>query len=540
MSFPHPLLFYQLLRRAVMSEEAEEDLDQIVKGAPPPTAKLPAALASRNPAPLPNMAENAPGAAAEKYTPSDPLSTLPSSPPQIYLNLLILEASLRSQYLTLRARRRLHSFFLLLLLLWNSCFTYLLFLKPREDGLGIGGSVYWIVEMMEKVALMGGILTGLLIWGTGQWERGVRWPRRWLYIANRGLRSMNTKIVIVKGKWWKEGLGHMSFLFPLDSLIGQSPGSEWHYVEHSISHAASRTSGHHHANPSPNGGAAADEEAGGPGSIVEEDLAPGGDHIKLLLLPKSFSPEFRENWEEYRADYWEKENERRSLLRQRLKNKKRTKAKQKGGWFWWSGMWRMKTPPRPTPPPPPPHTQAPPPPYSSSSRPSSHHFSENEKLAHHAHPNGPSRSATTPPSVSADSKQGRRRSQLLLRTDSTASNPAGTTAAAAAGAGHSRTSSRSSTPSLPEVDEKLERASSSSSSNTPGLPDEKAFAAAVKGSGRRGSSAGTRKGKLGGREGGGGGARPSSMVMSPLTRAENAVDGEGGEEDSRPGTPAAE
>jgi len=41
----------------------------------------------------------------------------------------------------------------------------------------------------------------------------------------------------------------------------------------------------------------------------EEDLAPGGDYVKLLLLPKPFSPNFRENWDIYRTEYWEKENE---------------------------------------------------------------------------------------------------------------------------------------------------------------------------------------------------------------------------------------
>ena len=371
---------------------AEARLDRIVKGAPAPTSKLPA-LAARDPSPLPPMTDKKGAATSDKYTAttaSDPLATLPSSPPQIYLNLLILECSFRAQYLVLRARRRLHTFFLLLLVLWNSLFTYLLFLKPREDGLGIGGSVYWFIEMMEKVALMGGVLTGLLIWGTGQWERGVRWPRRWLHHANRGLRTMNTKIVVVKGKWWREGLGHISFLFPLESLIDRSPGSEWHYVEHSTSHA-------HPGNRGPS-----DEESG---YIVEEDLAPGGDHIKLLLLPKHFSPEFRENWEEYRTDYWEKENERRALLRQRLKARKRQKAKNHGGWLWWTGLWRIKNPPRPAPP------------------------AIITRHSHEAEKHGSQRSSMIL-SEKDVAKAQRRRS--LLRSDST----------------HSRTSSRSSTPAL--------------------------------------------------------------------------------------------
>ena len=291
-------------------------LDQIVKGAPPPGTSVPDVV-SRSSSPAPPL-EHTPEEISSANTPlhaSDPLATLPSSPPQIYLNLLILEASLRSQYLTLRDRRRQHTFFLLLLCLWNASFFYALFLRPREDGIGVGGSVYSMLEVAYKVALMGGIVTGLLIWGTGQWERGVRWPRRWIGVTNRGLRTINVKVVVIKGPWWKESLGHLAFLFPYSSFF-PSQGSNYRFIEH-ISEKHSR-----------------DVEAG-----VEEDLSPGGDHIKLLLLPKPFSPDFRENWELYRTEYWEKENERRANLRQLLHKRERQLAREQGGWFWWL-PWR--------------------------------------------------------------------------------------------------------------------------------------------------------------------------------------------------------
>lgn len=294
-------------------------LDQLVKGAPPPGTSIPSVV-SRSSSPAPPLEhthdETATGATVQVSL--DPLSTLPSSPHQIYLNLLIIEASLRSQYLTLRARRRQHTFFLLLLAIWNVGFFYALFLRPREDGNGVGGSVYWVVEVAEKVALMGGVLTGVLVWGTGQWERGVRWPRRWVAIANRGLRIMNVKVVVIKGPWWKELLGYLSFLFPFFA----SEGLSYHYVDQSIEkHAIGHGSGF-----------AQDVEAG-----REEDLSPGGDFVKLLLLPKPFSPDFRENWEHYRSEYWERENERRADLRQSIRKRERQVAKEQGSWFWWLG-----------------------------------------------------------------------------------------------------------------------------------------------------------------------------------------------------------
>ena len=300
-------------------------LDQIVKGAPPPGTSVPAVL-SRTPSPAPSEAsEKQPSRSSTPSSPPDPLAALPSSPPQIYLNLLILEASLRSQYLTLRDRRRQNTFFLLLLSVWITSFGYLLFLRPREDGSGVGGSVYWVVEMAEKVALMGGVVTGVLIWGTGQWDRGVRWPRRWVGVANRGLRNINAKIVVIKGPWWKEMLGHLVFLFPYSAFFPPS-SSSFSYVD---------------SGQQKHGG---EEESD---RLHEEDLSPGGDYIKLLLLPKPFSPDFRENWELYRLEYWEKENERRSRLRQIVQKRERELAKKRGGWLWWTGWrgrWKISEP----------------------------------------------------------------------------------------------------------------------------------------------------------------------------------------------------
>ncbi|CAF9912061.1 hypothetical protein IMSHALPRED_010692 [Imshaugia aleurites] len=300
-------------------------LDQIVKGAPPPGTLVPSVVSrSSSPAPSEDNAESGAFTSSPLLAPADPRATLPSSPPQVYLNLLIVEASLRSQYLSLRARRRQNTFFLLLLAIWIAGFSYLLFLRPREDGSGVGGSVYWVVEMGEKVALMGGVVTGMLIWGTGQWDRGVRWPRRWVGITNRGLRSMNAKIVVIKGPWWKELLGHLSFLFPYSSFF-PAQGSSSRYIDHVTEKRASDV-----IKPF------LEEEEGAP---REEDLSPGGDYIKLLLLPKPFSPDFRENWELYRLEYWEKENERRAHLRQLVHNSEKELARRHGGWFWWVG-WR--------------------------------------------------------------------------------------------------------------------------------------------------------------------------------------------------------
>ncbi|RGP60568.1 sporulation-specific protein spo7 [Fusarium sporotrichioides] len=294
-----------------------DDVDSIVKGASAPT----------------QGAKDVAGASPILSTTAkqgDPLHHTPSSPSMIYLNLLILEASLRAQFLELRARKRHHTFFLTLLSLWITGFGWALFLAPREDGRGIGGSIYWAVEGAEKVCFMGGIITAILVWATGIWERGIRWPRRWFVISNRGLRGFNCKLIIIRRTWWAEALSTIGF-FLTYGLFSHTASSSYRYVEPSLLREVEKelqiTSDTHPTLVLPH----EDEEKGG----HEEDLAPGGDYVKLLLLAKPFSATFRENWELYRTEYWEKENERRALLRQKVKERDHQLVRAQYPWTWW-------------------------------------------------------------------------------------------------------------------------------------------------------------------------------------------------------------
>lgn len=320
---------------------APPTLDQLVKGAPAPNSALnKAAEAVNNDPPhySTTMLADPPHDANDRLptiktrspTLSDPVSLLPSSPPQIYLNLLILEASLRSQYLTLRARRRQNTFVLTLLAFWIGFCFYLLWLRPREDGKGIGGSQYWLVDMLQKVGFITGVVTALLFWATGQWERGVRWPRRWIGVANRGLRGMNAKIVVIRGPWWRELVEWGHFVVPFTGGLwgGEQGGSSYHFInvvqenKHSL-----------------DGGRPRHRIVEDGKEYAEEDIAPGGDYIKLLLLPKPFTPDFRQEWEVYRSEYWANENERRAELRKRIRARQHEIAREEGGWLWWTG-WR--------------------------------------------------------------------------------------------------------------------------------------------------------------------------------------------------------
>lgn len=183
--------------------------------------------------------------------------------------------------------------------------------------------------MAEKLGWVGGVVTAGLVWATGMWDRGVRWPRRWVSVTNRGLRGFNLKLVVIRKHWWQE---LFSYLSVLDLLSGRVRGMRFETLPKDIEkHASVERAGDKER--------ARLWETGGRDGWVEEDVAPGGDSVKLLLLPKPFSPDFRADWETHRTTYWEKENERRKLLRGIVRLRARQLARLEGGWLWWTG-WR--------------------------------------------------------------------------------------------------------------------------------------------------------------------------------------------------------
>jgi hypothetical protein len=286
---------------------SDSKLDQLVKGAPPPNVS-PTQIAQSAKANSHNPSPTAPQ--PPPSITSDPRDSHPSSPPQIYLNLLILESSLRLQYLSLRARLRLHLLLLAALIAWILTFTYLLYFRPREDGSGVGGSVYWVLETTYKLAWGGGVVTALLVYFTGLYDRGIRWPRKFTSTTNRGLRQFNLKVIIVRQSFLRELIGYFTA-----GWWGESKRVNFQVVPKDIEATAPKE--HWSAHAARHG-------------VVEEDLAPAGDVLKLLLLPKPFSPDFREGWENWRMEYWDKENARRADLRKVVIAKQKEVAKKEG------------------------------------------------------------------------------------------------------------------------------------------------------------------------------------------------------------------
>jgi hypothetical protein len=243
--------------------------------------------------------------------PSNPLEIAPASPSQVYLNLLILEASLRSQYLNHLGRRRKFTFFLIVLFLWTALFCYRFVV--------LGGSPYYYVSHLEKLGLGGGAVTGVLYYATGLYHTTIVEPRRFVAIANRGLRGFNVKLVKVPLTyrqwicwWW----GWYTSRIP-----SQHTASSARHRPSSNSRRSTPPIPSHTPAPSLSSIAVQGlpdlHEENDDEDEVEEYLS-GGLHLKLVILPKGFSPDFREGWELYRTEYWEKENEARKARRRTL------------------------------------------------------------------------------------------------------------------------------------------------------------------------------------------------------------------------------
>lgn len=248
--------------------------------------------------------------------PSNPLDTAPSSPSQIYLNLLILEASLRSQYLTHLGRRRKFTFFLVVLFLWVAFFGYRFFV--------LGGSPYYYISHFEKLGLGGGVVTGILYYVTGTYRSTIVEPRQFVSSANKGLRGFNVKLVkipLTYREWLTWWWGWYTLKpppqpHPPPRPHGRRPSSNTRrptppIPSHTYAPSISVTTLKPPLPPAPHSPSTDDDDDD---DDFVEDFLPGGLHLKLVILPKGFSPDFREGWELYRSEYWEKENERRRLL----------------------------------------------------------------------------------------------------------------------------------------------------------------------------------------------------------------------------------
>ncbi|KAF3917322.1 hypothetical protein ABW21_db0200040 [Orbilia brochopaga] len=317
----------------------ESRLDQIIKGSPSVGSKAAQVATAYVQTPSIHVAHTDASHPPASVTPPNPLDTHPTSPPTIYLNLIILEASLRAQYHRLHLRRRKYTVFLILLCLWTGYFFNAVYI--------VGPSPYSIISTFQKLCLIGGVVTGLLFWMSGLYAKTMIWPRRLVGNVNKGLRMFNVKLVVVNRSFSQR-------LRDWGEIIAKRHPLGWVYSvglkrvpppRHIHQHVRGR--GHSNASVRSMGSKSINLLPGTPGTppprsaadallaqrvatntrppiplpdvFDPNDYLDSGERVKLVILAKHFSADFREGWEIYRSEYWEKENERRALEVQAIK-----------------------------------------------------------------------------------------------------------------------------------------------------------------------------------------------------------------------------
>ncbi|RPA88129.1 hypothetical protein BJ508DRAFT_2844 [Ascobolus immersus RN42] len=263
----------------------------------------------------------------------------PHHPSNIYHNLVLLEYDLRLQYLEQKAIRRLYS------TIFYSTITITAWLGNRL--FTFGGSPNTIIYAFERIFFFTGLAWLLYFYFSGEYQWKLVYPRKFVHNANRGMRQFNLKLVSVRMSW-RERLEGLYYQFspphiPESRRRYLAPPASSHPVRRKrapsiAAHQRQRSTtpepssvpkrptpsrlgtpssihSSSEAEPDPPRSRRPEFLISQPEELKPSDLVPCGNYVKLVILPKGFSPEFREGWELYRMEFWEKENMIRATMR---------------------------------------------------------------------------------------------------------------------------------------------------------------------------------------------------------------------------------
>ncbi|KAI5970439.1 SPO7 [Candida margitis] len=237
-----------------------------------------------------------------------------SMPPsgKVFRNLLILEESLREQVIQQRAMRRKYLIFLAILCSIIAGLAHHLFiLDPSISSTGT-------TRLILKFFLISTVITLLLYHLSGEYQKTIVLPRKFLSSTNKGLRQLNVRLVKIKTPLADK---ITDLIRELSLLVVNFALS----ISHSIS---------------PNSIQNKDSRVEVFLVTCQSQCQPriGVTDVKLLLNARVFNVDIREGWEIYRSEFWINEGVRRrnSLLsfvngaklekKQQLKRRKRTSS----------------------------------------------------------------------------------------------------------------------------------------------------------------------------------------------------------------------
>lgn len=201
---------------------------------------------------------------------------------KIFRNLLILEESLRQQVMQQRALRRKYLTFLAILCSLIASISHHLYFSDYLSA---------SVRVMLQLTLLALCVILMLYHLSGEYQKTIVLPRKFLSSTNKGLRQLNVRLVKIKTSL-------------ADSLVDLMRELGLFFCTMALRSL-------HTIYPS---------KIRNPNSRLETFLVSaqlqcqprfGLTDVKLTLLPRSFNTDIREGWELYRNEFWINEGVRR-------------------------------------------------------------------------------------------------------------------------------------------------------------------------------------------------------------------------------------
>ncbi|CUM55262.1 uncharacterized protein AC631_01018 [Debaryomyces fabryi] len=209
--------------------------------------------------------------------------TLTPATGKIFRNLLILEESLREQVIQQRAMRRKYLTFLSILCSIIASLTHHLYLMDSP----VNGTVRVILQF----TLLALLVTLMLYHLSGEYQKTIVLPRKFLSSTNKGLRQLNVRLVKIKT--------------PLTDSITDL------IREFVLFNATVCRNALHNVYPSTKNNRKSKLEVFLASCQLQCQPRIGVADVKLILNARVFNTDVREGWELYRSEFWAHEGVRR-------------------------------------------------------------------------------------------------------------------------------------------------------------------------------------------------------------------------------------
>ncbi|KAG7195132.1 uncharacterized protein KQ657_003653 [Scheffersomyces spartinae] len=229
---------------------------------------------------------------------------------KIFRNLLILEENLRQQVIQQRALRRKYLTFLAILCCLITSISHVLYFNQSE-ATTIKGPFRVILQLI----LLALLVTIMLYHLSGEYQKTIVLPRKFLSSSNKGLRQLNVRLVKIKTPWSDQ---FVDILREMGLFISTMCLKSVHKV-----YPLKRNN---------------------PNSKLEVFLVScllkcqprlGITDVKLVLNARVFKTHVREGWDLYRNEFWIQEGVRRRkqmlAFIEEQKGKSLTKKRKRAG-----------------------------------------------------------------------------------------------------------------------------------------------------------------------------------------------------------------